>query len=103
MFEYFIPFMIDIFWVNFVPILKLFLCIFDSFCFISILIAEKMSHDDFFKQLFANNIFEEDLNLTIERYSALFGPVLILIIGAFVGSIVLSIMIPLFNLSSGGL
>lgn len=51
----------------------------------------------------ANNIFEEDLNLTIERYSALFEPVLILIIGAFVGSIVLSIMIPLFNLSSGGL
>jgi type IV pilus assembly protein PilC len=51
----------------------------------------------------ANNIFEEDLNLTIERYSALFEPVLILIIGVFVGSIVLSIMIPLFNLSSGGL
>lgn len=51
----------------------------------------------------ANSIFEEDLNLTIERYAALLEPILILIIGGFVGSIVLSIMIPLFKLSTGGL
>lgn len=51
----------------------------------------------------ANSIFEEDLNLTFERYTALLEPILILIIGGFVGSIVLSIMIPLFKLSTGGL
>lgn len=51
----------------------------------------------------ANEIFENELSASLERASALIEPILILILGIFVGTIVLAIMLPLIKLSTMGI
>lgn len=51
----------------------------------------------------ANEIFENELSTSLERFSALIEPILILLLGVFVGTIVLAIMLPLIKLSTVGI
>ncbi len=51
----------------------------------------------------ANEIFEQDLSGALERLSVLIEPILILILGGIVGTIVLAIMMPMIKLSTGGI
>lgn len=50
----------------------------------------------------ANEIFEEELTSFLEMASSLIEPIMILILGVLIGTIVISIMVPLFNLSTIG-
>jgi type IV pilus assembly protein PilC len=50
----------------------------------------------------SSEIFEDDLNSTLDKASVLIEPILILVLGGFIATIVLAIMMPLFDLSTRG-
>ncbi|MEG0772921.1 type II secretion system F family protein [Clostridium sp.] len=51
----------------------------------------------------SSEIFEEELNSALDKGSTLIEPILILLLGSFIGTIIIAIMIPILNLSTGGI
>ncbi|HAR86195.1 MAG TPA: type II secretion system protein F, partial [Clostridium sp.] len=45
-----------------------------------------------------NEVFEEELEGKLDRITSLIEPLLIVFVGLFIGSIIIAIMIPLFNM-----